>query len=460
MAAVNNNNSLQNEVEMARLISSKEIEFVHVEIADTSGCSRGLLVNAPYFLKSYKKGYTKTQSLFAFTANNDIVPGSGYLDEISYRNFLFLPDMSTFKVTPWLEKTASVLVDSHPVGEPNTSHPASTRNICKRQLEKLAKHGFSFFSASEYEFYLLDPETKQPAAGSGNFMSTQAQKKFTPFCNELIRQMEEIGLNPEFVHAEYGCSQIEAPIAASIGITGSDNAFREKNLVKDIAAKHSYQATFMTKPWANGLGSSNHFNHSLWANGKNLFYDPNGEYGLSKIARHWLAGLQYHTDSLLCLACPTPNCIQRTNSGGFAPTTNAWGFDNRSLTYRIKDAGTSNVYFEMRLGAAAANPYLVTAGCIVAGLDGIKRELPLLGKPYEGEVTADKNLPDYIKKTPQSLSASIDCFEKNETFVEAFGAEFVKLYCAMKRFEDKKADEQREQGNEFKWYMDYYGEYI
>ena len=110
------------------------------------------------------------------------------------------------------------------------------------------------------------------------------------------------------------------------------------------------------------------------------------QHGMSTIARQWLAGLVHHAPTLLAFSNQTPNCFERTNSGGFAPTTNAWGLDNRSLAYRVKNSGTDNLYFEIRISAAGSNPYLMQAACIIAGIDGIQKEMDLVGEPFEGEI--------------------------------------------------------------------------
>ena len=330
----------------------------------------------------------------------------------------------------------------------------------KTQIGKLAALGFRLYSSFEYEFYLLNPDTKEPVNADSNLHSTQYASGFSPLINDIMRNMKTIGIEPEHFHCEGGPSQVELTFSPALGIKSPDNAFRHKQLVKETAKTHDYMATFMSKPFKEFYGSSGHFNHSLWdVDRKNTFYDADLKYGLSEIAQHWLAGLRFHSDSLQCLASPTPNCFERTNAASFAPNTNAWGLDNRVVAYRVKNDDPKNIYFEQRLGSAGANPYLLTAGCIIAGMDGIKRGLALEGDPYEGELNTGTVLPDHVKRLPNSLSASIDCLVNNEVFVEALGPDFIKLYSTMKKYEHEIA-EKYSSDEVYKWYMEYYGEYI
>ena len=118
---------------------------------------------------------------------------------------------------------------------------------------------------------------------------------------------------------------------------------------------------------------------------------------MSTVARQWLAGLVHHASTLLCFSNQTPNCFEQTNSRAFAPTTNAWGLDNHSLAYRIKNQGTDNIYFKIHISAAGSNPYLFQAARIISGIYGIEKGRELKSIPFEGEIgnTADADLPDH-----------------------------------------------------------------
>jgi len=452
------------EIEIERLIKTRTVEFVRIELPDTHGCSRGLTISAPYFLKQYKKGFADCQFAISQTPIGDLVLGTGIVEEIGYENGGYFADVSTFRVLPWLDATASVLVDMRMTMDVESAlHPACSRSICQQQLERLSGMGYQLYSAFEYEFYVLDGKTGQRVNEDVNFLATQNTARYAGLSNDIMRNMISIGINPEHFHAEFGPAQVELTFSPEFGIKSPDNAFRYKQLVKDMAMKHGYTANFMTKPFANVSGSSGHFNMSLWnSEGKNVFYDAEAKYGMSKVACQWLAGLVAHADTLLCFSNQTPNCFERTNSGGFAPTTNAWGLDNRSLAYRVKNHGTDNLYFEIRVSAAGSNPYLLQSACMIAGMDGIEKEMELIGDPYEGEIAnAGSDIPEHIKRLPQSLTSALQCLENNEVFVKELSGEFMKLYTVMKKYEEDLANKHRaEDADIFQWYRAYYGEYL
>ena len=446
------------------LIKDGNVEFVRIEVADLNGCSRGFLLNAHFFIANCETGFGITQSILAMPSDGQVLFDIGMTKDISYRDMGLYPDITTFQILPWLEKTASVLADAREKMEDEESdlHPCVPRNICQNQVDKLWEtHGLRLYSTYEYEFYLVDEKTGARANNEVNTLSTQIMSHHEHIATDIMRNMIKIGISPERFHTEYAKGQFEVSQSPTLGVSCPDNAFRTKQLVKEIARKHGYKAIWMSKPFPNESGSSAHFNHSLRnGDGDNVFYDPDMQYGLSKIARSWLAGLVHHSDALLALASTTPNCFERSNTGGFAPINNAWGLDNRSVAFRTKKHGSKKVYFEVRLPGAATNPYLFEAGCIIAGMDGVRNEMVLKGDPYEGDITAEKVLPDHISALPKSLSAALDCLLGKRVFMDEIGEEFLNIYSGLKKHEDKMAEEHREQGDLFEWYMDFFGERV
>ena len=451
--------------DIKKLVKNGDVEFVRVEMPDLSGMSMGYLLDADFFVKSIKSGVSMTQVIFPFTANGDIVFGIGLSNDINYENMGWYPDLSTFRVLPWSDKTASVVVHARMLMGDDQSplHKVAPRTVCGNQIEKLHKeHGMKLFSTFEYEFFLIDPASGKPIHHENILpFNTQHGVKEEDFARDVMRNMKKIGIAPERFHTEYGPGQYEIASSPSFGVQSCDNAFRLKQLVKEISRNHGYKALWLTKPFHNYSGCSAHWNHSLWSeDGVNMFYDPDMEYGLSKIARSWLAGLIHHSSALMALSSNTPNCVERNNRGGFAPINNAWGLDNRSCAFRTKNHGKKNVYFEMRISGAGTNPYLLQAGCLIAGMDGIKKEMELKGSPYEGDISMATELPQHVSVFPKSLTEAMDCLLKNEVYVEALGEDFVKIYTGLKKYEDGLAEQHKAEGDEalFKWYRDYYSE--
>ena len=272
--------------------------------------------------------------------------------------------------------------------------------------------------------------------------------------------MNAIDISPEVFHLEYAPGQCELTYSPAFGIKCPDNGFRFKHLTKDLALKRGYIASFMSKPYLDESGSSGHFNHCLWDKDNiNVFYDNNRSLGISKLAEHWVAGLRYHSNALMCLACPTPNCYERTIPGCFAPVNNAWGMENRSVAFRVKAIDASRSYVENRMPGGSVNPYLITAATIIAGLDGIERKLEL-GNEMKGDASFITDLPDDVKPLPKSLDEALEYFISSELFSKEFGPEFMQCFSVIKKFECTKATEQKQQGLVKKWYLDYYAKYL
>ena len=199
--------------------------------------------------------------------------------------------------------------------------------------------------------------------------------------------------------------------------------FRFKQGVKEMAQQRGLHANFMTMPSTDGCGSAAHFNHSVWCktSGDNAMYDPAKEDNLSDLARHWIAGLVKHTNALTALCSPTVNCYRRLH-GVWVPNTASWGIDDRVATFRVKNYSNSATYVENRLATGPCNPYLVIAGCIAAGIDGIVNHLECPPKSQD-------NAP----KVPFTLEEALQALESDTVMVEALGKQFVEWYCETKR---------------------------
>jgi glutamine synthetase len=192
----------------------------------------------------------------------------------------------------------------------------------------------------------------------------------------------------------------------------------------------------MTKPWIDQSASGCHFHHALYRadDDSNAFDDPGSPYGLSDVARQFIAGQLAHAPALTALFAPTVNCAKRYRLYSFAPTNATWGLEIRTVGLRIKGVRGANTHVENRIPCAASNPYLVIAGAIAAGIDGIRNKLeppePVAGMAY-GMAG--------VTELPATLGAALDALEADGVLREALGEEFVKLFVAVKRHEIGKA---------------------
>ncbi|XP_057292287.1 glutamate--isopropylamine ligase-like [Hydractinia symbiolongicarpus] len=443
-------------------LKSNEIEFVRVEMEDIHGISRGLTLDIDHFIRCIDTGVPLCKSTNAWTVHGQYVPKTGLQEEIDYENGFLYPNLETFRVLPWKKNTASVLGDLRLEYDNMESSfmQSHSRAICKKQIGRLREKNWQIFGAYEFEFYILNKVDKSPVFKEVNMFSTFDTSRHDFLLQNISRNMKQMEIMPELYHVEYGPSQYELTMRPSFGITLCDNAFRFRHLAKEIAASQNQLVTFMSKPFSSSSGSSGHFNHSLWdLDGNNLFYDKENKNHLSELGQQWLAGLIFHSKTLMCLACPTPNCYDRRNSGVFAATTDLWGFDNRSVTYRVKMMNENGTYIENRKPGAAVNPYLLTAASIIAGMDGIKKGMTLTMPPYKGDVAISVNLPAAMKTLPKSLEESLKHLKENDLFVRELGDEFMKCFTAIKSAEEEETSKIKECERE-QWYLDNYTRYL
>jgi len=439
-----------------------KIEFIRFEQTDTHGISRSKTVTRKHYMTYAESGLNFIMGHLAFDSTSGIASGTGYLQEIGYADARLMPDSSTLKVVPWADKTARVICE--PLFQDGRKAKAHPRFVARQMLDKLNALGYELLSSHEYEFYLVDKKSKAHAFEGKNIFSTLRNNFDEPFVNATMRFMTAMGIDVMTANCEYGPGQMEIVYSASEGITSADNAFTFKNGVKEISQKAGYTASFMTKPYTDHSANGCHFNHSLLSlkDKKPVFWDAKTS-SLSDIGRHWLAGLMHHAPAITAFMSPTVNCYKRYKENSFAPTNVSWGIQNRSCAFRVKVDGEKGTYIENRLPGGSSNPYLVFAATIAAGLDGIDRKLEL-PKPIEGSAyglsssssttTTTSTSDDKSKTTtesgstekkeaprhlPKSLAQALAELQKDKVICDSLGAEFIKLFVAVKQHEIEKA---------------------
>lgn len=236
--------------------------------------------------------------------------------------------------------------------------------------------------------------------------------------------LEEFGIELEAFHIEYGPAQIEVIPEYKDALEMADKTVLIKNAIKEIARKHNLYATFMAKPWELESGSGYHVHQSLWdlELKTNIFYDN------PLIAKYYLSGLIKHTRDFMVLGSPSINSYKRFQLNSFAPISANWAEDNRTVGIRSLLEFENGSRFEYRTGSADANPYLIIAASLAAGIYGIENKLLLVD---ELDVN---NLGDEYQ-LPKTLEKSINYFSNSEFAKELFGDEFVKLFSTLGKHE-------------------------
>jgi len=401
---------------MIEEVKESDVKRVVLEIVDIYGVSRSEQVSTEYFVDSWEDGYTYPIAIISCTPRTVPAPDSRYTAASNYPDGYVLPDPETFKLVPWLPDTGRVLCDfAHADGTPVGAYP---RELLRRVLRTVPPE-FEFSVGSELEFYLLD-ENHDPVTPHRHEAVSWMTEEVSGWYDTLDEWAGVYELPLELMHHEYGPGQFEVLFGYGDPMTQADRAFDFKRLVKQTSRTMDRRATFMSKPFPDESGSGYHLHVGLTVDGSNAFAD--GE-GLSERARQFVGGLLEHADALTALQVPTLNAHKRYEPGGFVPSTASWGFGNRMAAVRIP-IGEPRI--EVRIGGADANPYVVIASTLAAGLHGIEAELDP-GEPVEGDPAGDR--PDLLRRPWLALEA----LEEDEYLREALGEEFVHEYVAVRR---------------------------
>jgi glutamine synthetase len=418
--------------EISKLLRDRGIEFIRFEQTDTHGISRSKTVPLRHFESFAQNGLNFLLGQLGLDAQAYVAPGTGYLEELGFPDSRIKPDLETLQILPWTDKTARILCEPHYVdGRPALAAP---RLVARKLLAELETMGYRLLSGYEYEFYFVDAVNRQPPFPGIQIFATLRNSFNEALVYDVLRHMSAVGVDIITANAEYGPGQMEINFAPAWGVTAADRAFTFKNGVKEIARHHGMLASFMTKPYIDQSANGCHFHQSLWSEDKNAFVDARQERGLSEICRHFLGGQLAHARAICALAAPTVNCAKRYKLYSFAPVNATWGFENRTTALRIKGTGDEHTHVENRCGCGASNPYLLMAACLAAGMDGLKNKIeppaPVTGIAY--------GLAD-VTGLPVRLEEALDALLQDTVIQEALGAEFVKLFVAVKRHEVDKA---------------------
>ncbi|XP_005153371.2 lengsin [Melopsittacus undulatus] len=407
------------------------VQFVRFESIDLHGVSRSKNIPSRFFHEKAIHGVAMPRSYLELTLN----PKDNELDYINATNFncdiILNPDLSTFRVLPWTEQTARVICDSFTVlGNPLMTSP---RHIAKKQLSQLQDNGFSLRSAFTYEFCIYGitevVNSKTISFPAATILNNHDQT----FIQELIEGMYYAGANIESFSSSTGPGQMEITFHPAFGIDAADSAFTFRTGIKEVAKKYNYVASFFSE---SGFYNSGALSHSLWDldGQKNLFSAGYGVEELSDIGKNWLSGLLAHTAAISCLMAPTTSCRKPYSkySKESKETVNAkWAYNDNSCAFNVKCHGGKGTHIENKLSSAAANPYLVLAATIAAGLDGIKRELRYDNMLQEENHTSDLK----HSSVPLKLEDALVALKKDSCIKEALGETFIRYFVAMKHYE-------------------------
>jgi glutamine synthetase len=350
------------------------------------------------------------------------------------------PDPNTFELLPTDDSETAVArmfcdIEMHS-GEPFDD----PRNVLKRNLEKAREKGFTFFVGPEMEFfYFRTGDTVEPLDHAGYFDLT-AHDLGSKLRKQTVLRLEAMGIPVEYSFHENGPSQHEIDLRHTDALTMADNVMTFKLIAKEVAADHGVYATFMPKPIGGAFGSGMHTHMSLFEGDVNAFYDPGDEFGLSKVGKHFIAGLLVHAREITAVTNQTVNSYKRLIAGYEAPVHIGWARNNESALVRLptpKKGKESSTRLEFRSPDPACNPYLAFSVILAAGLKGVEEgyELPPEAANNIYEMTPEERAAEGIGSLPQNLSEAVTAMEESELVAEALGEHVFDYFIRNKRSE-------------------------
>jgi glutamine synthetase len=358
------------------------------------------------------------------------------------------PDPATFRMLPWSDGTGWMTGDMEfPAGGPV---PYAPRTVLRSALDQAAAAGCEAVIGIEVEFHLtrVDPAGARRTTGEmgapgtatavlpiGSGYQHQSETdldEVDAFIHVLQDALEGLGLPLRTMESELGPSQLEFTFEPLPALEAADAAFLFRTAAKQIAKRHGFHVTFMSRPGLPGFFSSGWHLHLSMVDSvtrRNLFAPGPGEPLLSEFGRHFTAGLLAHARESALLTTPTVTGYKRFRANSLAPDRVNWGRDQRGAMIRVSGgAGDPNTHLENRVGESAANPYLYTASQILSGLDGVRRG-------HEPPAPTDAPYATEAPRLPRTLVEAVEAFDTSAFYRTAIGDEFVDFLVAHKRSE-------------------------
>ena len=411
-----------------RMVEEEDVEFIRLQFTDIFGTLKNIAITSSQLEKALDN-----KCMF----DGSSVEGFVRIEE---SDMYLYPDYDTFEIFPWRPqqgKVARLICDVYtPDGKPFEGDP---RWILKKTIKEANDLGYRFDVGPECEFFLFHTDDN----GLPTTLSHEKAGYFDLGPNDLgenirrdmVLTLEDMGFEIEASHHEVAPAQHEIDFKYDEALKTADNIQTFKMTVKTIAKRHGLYATFMPKPKFGISGSGMHINMSLATKeGKNIFADENGKIGLSDDAYHFIAGIMKHARGMSAITNPLVNSYKRLVPGYEAPVYIAWSAKNRSPLIRIPASRGNGTRVELRNPDTTANPYLVLALCLAAGLDGIKNkiEVPESVDCNIYEMTPGERRAAGIENMPADLKEAVDCLVADEFLCSVLGEHITTKYVEAK----------------------------
>ncbi len=420
-------------------LKEHRIEEVECLVPDMAGIARGKILPAAKFVRGINRGLRIPEAIFVQTVNGRYPENSEDVIDDAMSDVYLEPDPETIRVVPWYEEpTAQIICD--PYYFDGTPVAFAARHVLKRVLALYKEKRWQPIVAPELEFYLVDVNDDpdyplQPPIGRSRRRETSRQaygvdavNEFDPLFEEVYDFCEAQNIDIDTLTHEAGAAQMEMNFNHLDALSAADQAFLFKRTVREAGLRHQVYATFMAKPMQGEPGSSMHIHQSLTdgSSGRNLFSTTRG--GPSKLFLNYIGGLQRYLPATMPLLAPNVNSYRRLIPHADAPINTHWGFDNRTVGFRVPNSEPEARRVENRVAGADANPYLAVAASLACGYLGMAGRLKPT-KPQEGSAYR------LAHTLPRTLYDALYRFTRTKALKEVLGESFVTAVATVKNAE-------------------------
>ena len=412
---------------LSQIAKQKKIKYFLISFVDLFGVLRSKLVPAQAISEMQKNG----AGFAGFATWLDMTPADS--------DMFGVPDPDSLIQLPWNKEIGWLASDLYMDGKPVKASP---RIMLKEQIKKMSQKKLQMKSGVECEYFLISEDgssiADQRDIQSKPCYDQSALMRRYELIKEICDCMITMGWKPYQNDHEDANGQFEMNWDYTDSLITADRHVFFKYMVKSLAEKHGLRATFMPKPFHNLTGNGCHAHVSVWNGKDNKFLDKKDILGLSKLAYNFLGGVMNNTQALSAFFNPTINSYRRINapptkSGAtWSPSSISYTGNNRTHMIRIPDQGR----FELRLMDGSANPYLLQAGIIAAGLEGINKKINP-GKPLHCNMYKDYKKYPNLKKLPNDIRQAISMLQKSKPLADAFGKDVIESYIKLKNSEIK-----------------------
>ena len=410
-------------------VRENDVKFIRLWFTDILGNLKGFAITVEELENALTRG---------MGFDGSTIEGFARSDE---RDLYAIPDPNTFSILPWRPRTnavARMFCDIvTPDDEPFVGDP---RFVLRRNLERAARMGFTYYVAPEIEyFYFKDAHSTEPL-DQGGYFDQDASDLATDLRRETVLTLEKLGIPVESSHHEVAPSQQEIDLRHTDALTMADTVMTYRLVVKEIAVKFGYYATFMPKPVGGVNGSGMHVHQSLFNGGRNAFFDAEDPYRLSETARRFTAGLLRHARETTAVTNQWVNSYTRLVPMFEAPTYISWAMVNRSDLIRVpayRSGREESRRIEYRAPDPACNPYLAFSVMLAAGLEGIEKgyDLPPPVEANVNEMSVEERRARGIEALPANLWEAIQVTEQSDLVRKTLGDQIFGSFIENKKIE-------------------------